>query len=81
MFQIRVRCRKNRERSSPPHRAEIFPTAGNAILRRPFRPCTMQEMTTFSDIGDLPERAANLEARLSECDICPRMCRVNRNAG
>ena len=41
----------------------------------------MQEMTIFSDIGDLPERAANLKARLSECDICPRMCRVNRNAG
>src|SRR3972149_3736574 len=38
-------------------------------------------MTAFSDIGDLPERAANLAARLSECDICPRICRVNRKAG
>jgi putative pyruvate formate lyase activating enzyme len=38
-------------------------------------------MTAFPDIGDLPERAAELVARLSECDICPRICRVDRKAG
>ncbi|MGZ8459527.1 MAG: radical SAM protein [Candidatus Deferrimicrobiaceae bacterium] len=38
-------------------------------------------MTAFPDIGDLNERVANLAARLLECDICPRMCRVNRKAG
>jgi putative pyruvate formate lyase activating enzyme len=41
----------------------------------------IQGMRDFSDIGDLHERAANLAARLSECDICPRICRVNRKAG
>jgi putative pyruvate formate lyase activating enzyme len=38
-------------------------------------------MCAFPDIGDLHERTANLAARLSECDICPRICRVNRKAG
>ena len=33
------------------------------------------------DIGVLAERAERLNARLSQCDICPRLCRVNRKAG
>jgi len=48
---------------------------------RPLRDPGIQGMTDFPDIGDLPERAANLAARLSECDICPRVCRVNRKEG
>ena len=48
---------------------------------KPLRGPGIQGMTAFPDIGDLNERAANLAARLSECDICPRMCRVNRKAG
>lgn len=31
--------------------------------------------------GVIPERAQRLLARLSSCDICPRMCRVDRMAG
>jgi putative pyruvate formate lyase activating enzyme len=31
--------------------------------------------------GELQKRAAALEARLAECDICPRECRVNRLKG
>ncbi len=38
-------------------------------------------MAVFPDIDKLAERAERLTARLSECDICPRMCRVNRKAG
>jgi putative pyruvate formate lyase activating enzyme len=38
-------------------------------------------MAAFPDISDLPERAANLATRLSDCDVCPRVCRVNRKAG
>lgn len=30
---------------------------------------------------ELPERARRLAARLSSCDICPRMCRSDRSAG
>ena len=29
----------------------------------------------------LAERVERLKARLTECDICPRLCRVNRKAG
>lgn len=29
----------------------------------------------------LPERAERLNARLAKCDLCPRLCRVNRKAG
>ncbi|MGA6992376.1 MAG: hypothetical protein WBX50_00610 [Candidatus Deferrimicrobiaceae bacterium] len=38
-------------------------------------------MAVFPDIGKLAERAERLTARLSQCDICPRLCRVNRQAG
>ena len=38
-------------------------------------------MAVFPDIGELAERAEKLTARLSRCDICPRHCRVDRNAG
>lgn len=38
-------------------------------------------MAGFPDIDKLAERAERLTARLLECDICPRMCRVNRKAG
>jgi len=38
-------------------------------------------MTVFPDTGTLAERVKRLSARLSECDICPRLCRVNRKAG
>ena len=38
-------------------------------------------MAVFPDIGTLTERAERLVARLSGCDICPRLCRVNRTAG
>jgi putative pyruvate formate lyase activating enzyme len=38
-------------------------------------------MAVLPDIDKLAERAERLTARLSECDICPRMCRVNRKAG
>ncbi len=31
--------------------------------------------------GELARRARELEARLRDCDICPRECRVNRLAG
>ncbi len=31
--------------------------------------------------GELEKRAVSLEARLAECDICPRRCRVNRLKG
>ncbi len=33
------------------------------------------------DSGELSERARRLFARLESCDICPRMCRVNRVRG
>ena len=38
-------------------------------------------MAMIPDIGVLAERAERLNARLSQCDICPRLCRVNRKAG
>ncbi|HBX43548.1 MAG TPA: radical SAM protein [Deltaproteobacteria bacterium] len=38
-------------------------------------------MAIFPDIGTLTGRAEKLAARLSECDICPRLCRVNRTTG
>ncbi len=38
-------------------------------------------MAGIPDIRTLAERAQRLDARLSDCDICPRLCRVNRNAG
>jgi putative pyruvate formate lyase activating enzyme len=38
-------------------------------------------MAVFPEIGELAERAEKLTARLSQCDICPRLCRVDRNAG
>jgi putative pyruvate formate lyase activating enzyme len=38
-------------------------------------------MAVFPDTGTLAERAERLAARLSKCDICPRLCRVNRKAG
>jgi len=38
-------------------------------------------MAVFPDIGKLAERAERLIARLSQCDICPRLCRVNRQSG
>ena len=41
----------------------------------------MKGMAVFPDIGALTGRAEKLAARLSECDICPRVCRVNRTTG
>lgn len=38
-------------------------------------------MAVFPDIEALTERAERLVARLPECDVCPRLCRVNRTAG
>ena len=38
-------------------------------------------MAVFPNLSSLAERAERLNARLSECDICPRRCRVNRKAG
>ena len=38
-------------------------------------------MAVFPNVSSLAERAERLNARLSECDICPRRCRVNRKAG
>lgn len=38
-------------------------------------------MAVFPDLSSLAERAERLNARLSECDICPRRCRVNRKGG
>lgn len=38
-------------------------------------------MAVFPNIDKLAERAERLTARLLQCDICPRLCRVNRQAG
>jgi putative pyruvate formate lyase activating enzyme len=38
-------------------------------------------MAVFPNLSSLAERAERLNARLSECDICPRRCRVNRKGG
>ena len=38
-------------------------------------------MAVFPNVSSLAERAERLNARLSECDICPRRCRVNRKEG
>jgi putative pyruvate formate lyase activating enzyme len=38
-------------------------------------------MAVLPNLSSLAERAERLNARLSECDICPRGCRVNRKAG
>ncbi len=39
------------------------------------------EWVILSNISILAERAERLTGRLSECDICPRLCRVNRKTG
>ncbi len=56
---------------------------GNRIRGRGISPRIRKTggMAVFPDTGDLAERAEGLAARLSECDICPRLCRVNRKAG
>lgn len=38
-------------------------------------------MAGFADKDALAERAERLAARLSACDICPRLCRVDRKGG
>ena len=38
-------------------------------------------MAVFPNLRSLAEQAERLNARLSECDICPRRCRVNRKEG
>jgi putative pyruvate formate lyase activating enzyme len=38
-------------------------------------------LVILPNISILAERAERLMGRLSECDICPRHCRVNRKTG